>query len=267
MLTRLKERGIRQLAGIDPSLDKTGSIDGIMFMRNFADQDLKLSHKYDLIFSNGVLEHIENMKDFFSFCRNNLKKDGKLFFSVPNARVQLQISDPGLFLHQHIQYFTENSASFLLKENGFGLTSLKLGEECIDVTAELKAPQGNLTPEQVFYADYQQKVDESLGCINDILRKGKVIVHGCNNALNNILGWLKKDFDFTLADNDNTKINNKYFGKTIQAVDDIDIDMHDTLLVFTPAFYKDIRSQYLNLGFKGKIECIVKTEFSDAKIS
>lgn len=257
LLRQLKNKGFLDLVGIEPSLQESGLIDGILFLNDFADEKLRLPKKYDLIYSCAVFEHIEEIGKVIDFCRNNLKENGRLFFSVPNAPRQLQDGDPDLFLHQHVQYYTESSIVFLLTSHGFNSVSISTTKDTFYVTAKISDNKNiKHAANIVLYPDYRQKLGKVLEKAEKVLSGGRVIVHGVNNGLNNILGWIDKDFDFTLVDNDETKQGRVYFRKIVKSMDGADINSHDAVLIIPLAFYDVIKAAYIDKKFKGKVEDI-----------
>jgi SAM-dependent methyltransferase len=264
LLRQLKNKGFKELVGIEPSLKKSGEIDGILFLNDFADEKLRLPQKYDLIFSCAVFEHIEEIGKVIDFCRNNLNENGRLFFSVPNAPRQLEDGDPDLFLHQHVQYYTESSITFLLSKHGFESISISTTKDTFYVTAKISNGRDIKRPNNIIlYPDYRQKLDRVLEKAETILFGDKVIVHGVNNGLNNILGWLNKDFDFTLVDNDETKQGRVYFNKVVKSMDNAELNSHNAVLIIPLAFYDVIKSAYIDRKFRGKIEDIIPVNSRD----
>lgn len=251
----LKTNGFEELVGIEPSIEHTEEAGNILFLKEFADEKLQLSKKYDLVFAFGVFEHIEKIAGMMNFCGNHLLEGGSLFVSVPDAQKQLQKGDPALFAHQHIQYFTENSLDFLFKNHGFGIRSLITEDSALNACAQacqrLK-PHADVR----LYVDYQEKLDNVLAKCERILRDNKVIVHGASNALHNILGWLGEERDFVLIDNDNTKHNKKYFGKVVRSMADVDLKDYGTVLIIPVHFRDEIKAQYVQGGFNGRFESV-----------
>lgn len=263
VLKCLKKHGLKKLVGIDPSINKTEEVDGILLLKDFANEKLILPQKYELIFSNVVMEHIENINSLMKFCRYNLAENGKIFFTVPNGQKQLEDGDPGLFLHQHIHYYTESSLRYLLSKHGFCVTSILSTKDALGVSAQItKNGETKIDTEITFYDDYQKKMERVLAKVERILQGNKVIVHGANNALNNILGFLGRNFDFVLVDNDRIKQAKRYFNKIVRSISDIQLGNYDTVLIIPTSFYEEIKADYIKKGFKGKIENILQTEES-----
>ena len=254
ILKLLKSMGVKKLVGIDPSIKKTEERNGILYFKAFAHGNFRLSQKYELIFSSAVFEHIKDINSIMRFCRNNLEENGRLFFSVPNAQKDLEHGDPGIFLHQHVHYFTERSLNYLLRKNGLEIRSLEATDDSLNVVARKNSRYVTKLPEPIFYDDYQNKLNKVLVKTEAILKRRRVMVHGVGSGLNNILGWLHKQFNFVLADNDIHKQGRRYFGKIVKSLKDIELSKYDTVLITTFPFFEEISSQYINMGFKGEFE-------------
>lgn len=254
ILRCLKNRGFEELVGVDPSISKTERLNGISFIKDFADEKLKLSQKYNLIFSNGVFEHVENINSLIGFCKNNLSENGEVLFSVPNAQRQLEDGDPGLFLHQHIHYYTRQSLACLLSKNGFLIKRLMVTQDAFIVNAKISNRNFGPLPKVLFYDKYQEKLEKILMKVKNILQGKRVVIHGANNALNNILGWLDQEFDFTLVDNDNTKHGKRYFGKIVNFTTNFELADYEVVLIIPVCFYETIKRNYIARGFNGKFK-------------
>lgn len=257
ILRYLKNSGFEKLVGIEPSLSETEEIDGILFLKSFVDEKLRLPQNFDLVFSNGVFEHIEGINCVVKFCRKNLNDDGRLFFSVPNAQRQLIDGDPALFLHQHIHYYTRESLASLLLKNDFAIDQLTATTDAFIVSAKIRVRNFTPLPKVIFYNGYQGKLEKILMKIENILQGKNVIIHGANNALNNILGWLDKNFDFILVDNDNTKHGRRYFDRIVNSMTDFELTDYETVLIIPAPFYEIIKRGYIAMGFKGRFEGVL----------
>jgi len=257
LLSLLKSRGFKELVGIEPSLDKTKEKDGILFLKDFADEKLHLSKKYDLIFSAWVFEHIEDINAVIKFCRNNLSEDGCLFFSVPNAQKLLESGDPALFLHQHIHYFTEKSLMYLLSRNGFRINSLAHSDGNFSVNASIDKFNTETSFGITFYSDYQKKLEKVLTKVKNILGCQDIIVHGANHSLHNILTWIDGDFNFILVDNDVTKQGRFFSNKMVNSINDVDPSLHKTVLIIPNVFLEVIKTDYIKGGLSGEIESLM----------
>jgi len=258
LLRCLKKNGFQSLVGIEPSIDKTEKIDGVSFLKDFAGEQLQFPQRYGLIFSSGVFEHIEEIGGVMKFCKNNLRKNGELFFCIPNVKRQLRDGDPAFFSHQHVHYYTENSLTYLLSKHGFEIKSLFSTGESLVVCTKIDSEKEVSLDYFVFYDDYQKRLSKVLSRIENILRGDNVIVHGVNNALNNILSWLNTDYRFTLVDNDNTKHGKKYFGKVVNCLDNIILSSYKTVLIIPTSFSETIKADYIDRGFKGIIKSLTQ---------
>ncbi|TRZ96022.1 class I SAM-dependent methyltransferase [bacterium] len=261
ILRCLKNKGFTDLVGIDPSIEKTQKIGGIQYLKAFACPQTMLSHKYDLIFANNVFEHIININAVIKFCRDNLEAKGELFFLVPNAERQLNEGDPALFLHQHTHYFTGSTIRYLLAKNGFTVKSLVMTKDVFRVKARINEVL-DCAPKVIYYKAYMVKLEKVLNKIQKFIREKNIIIHGVSSSLNNILGWLRGNFDFTLVDNDNTKHGKVFFRKQVYPMSVLNLNNYNGVFIVPAPFYKAIRKAYVLSGFKGAYE---STSFSRHK--
>ncbi len=234
-------------------LPKNSKIGKIEFISIFADERTLLDNKVDLIFSNAVFEHIEDINGVLKFSKNHLNNRGELFFAVPNAQRELEIGDPALFIHEHVHYYTIDVIKYLLAKNGFEVKSIIQECSAIYVSAFLNDQIELPTYSPVLYKDYSNILDKKLSEFENIMNSNNnIIIHGANNKLNNILGWLKKDFSFTLVDNDENKYKQNFFGKRVQSSKKLNLIEYDIIIVIPTCFYEIIIDEYLNLGYTGK---------------
>jgi SAM-dependent methyltransferase len=251
LLKFLENYGYNTLIGIDPSLLKNYQLGKIEFIKEFANEETFLKKKVDLIFSYAVFEHIKNINGVLKFCKNHLNKDGELFFGIPNSEIELERGDPGLFIHQHLNYYTEDVLKFLLARNGFELKSII--KECNAIYVSAKLNMINLPKYSIkLYKEYSYKLEKKLNQFKEIIKlDNNIIIHGANNKLNNILGWVKPNFNFTLIDNDENKLNKIFFGQKVRSLRDINLSDYKNVLIVPTCFFNDIKNDYIDHGFKG----------------
>ena len=115
ILKLLKINGA-DVTGIEPGL-KINKDKKISIVKDFS--KLKKDTKFDIIVSNAVLEHIFNLKIFFKNLKKFLKKNGVIFFCVPDCEKSIKIGDPTILNHEHIYYFTKKSLFNIFTEYGF----------------------------------------------------------------------------------------------------------------------------------------------------
>ena len=253
VLNSLKEMGFQNLVGIEPSLKNTERVNGVLFIKEFVSKEVELDKSFDFIFSIGVYEHIEDIDSITSFSKRHLNPDGELFIFVPNCEKSFVTGDPGVFTHEHIQYFEANSLKYHLSRHGFGVIENQSDHHSLAIYVK-KANEISKKEDFTPYDNFQKKVDNKLKRINNILRNDNLIVHGACNALNNILGWLGRDFNFILADNDTTKHGRTFFNKKVQPISAVDLASFDTVLIIPTFFSEPIKTAYRKAGFNGQFK-------------
>jgi SAM-dependent methyltransferase len=253
LLRFLERHGYSKLIGVEPSLSESAKIGNIEFIKAFANGETNLS-KVDLIFANAVFEHIEDINSVLQFVKNNLNKNGELFFAVPNAEAELVSGDPALFIHEHVHYYTKDSINFLLANNGFKLNSIIQEPDAIYVSAILDTKTSALKNKINLYSGYSELLEERLNKFSETIEiYDNIIIHGATNKLNNILGWLDNNFSFTLVDNDEIKLDHFFFGNKVESINNLDVSDYDCLIIIPTPYFSSIRDQYLQLGFSGMI--------------
>jgi SAM-dependent methyltransferase len=251
VLKLLKNLGFKSLFGIEPSI-KTKQLDGISFIKSFITEETKIDLSFDFIFSFGVYEHVDDINSMTSFCSRHLNDGGMVFIYVPNCEHQLALGDFDVFAHEHIQCFVPNSLRRHLMEHGYEIIDDQSDEHAIAVYAK-KINKKNIEKYTFeVFNQFESKVDRKLEVVKNIFSTSNVIVHGACNTLNNILGWLDGDFDFTLVDNDNTKHGKKYFNKIVESLSSINVKNYSKVIILPAYFSNDIKADYIKKGFEGE---------------
>lgn len=120
ILNKLREKGAI-CTGLEPG--PQGEIArnkyGLNVLRSTV-EDAVFAEKFDIIYSNNVLEHISDLGALFSKTDSHMKNGGAFIAAVPDTRRQMRECTPSLFLHEHLWYFTPDAFSFFLAKRGYG---------------------------------------------------------------------------------------------------------------------------------------------------
>lgn len=121
LLYLLKEIGAKTCIGIepDPRGQEGAAKYNVEIIRDFFNVSL-LNERFDVVFSYGVLEHIQKPLEFIKDLTNCLKDDGIIFSAVPNCEKGLELGDFALLAHEHYNYFTPRSLQNLYRLAGLG---------------------------------------------------------------------------------------------------------------------------------------------------
>lgn len=142
-----------------------------------------LDKKFNLVVSNGVLEHVPNPVDFLKKIRRCIAEDGFLYIGVPNFK-----NNPAdLFTYDHLSRFTPDSINVAFQLAGFEIVASKvsdqrvpmwyilksvseknLSELKIDIHKSSVVVEKSLKDIEAFFKSYQQAA-------NDAKRKNKKI--------------------------------------------------------------------------------------------
>jgi SAM-dependent methyltransferase len=142
LLRKAKNKGFKQLYGIDISpvvvrhcqtdLSKEGLSAKITCQNIDLGTDFKTGY-FDAVTMIAVFEHIFSPHEVLKEISRVLKKGGELVIEVPNVvflprRISFLLgtlpktSDEPLYLDGHLQFFTQESLSTLLKEHSFSIS-------------------------------------------------------------------------------------------------------------------------------------------------
>ena len=79
----------------------------------------KKNGKYDIIFASKILEHSQNLVNFFDFINELLNDDGYLIIDVPDCEKSLRQGNITMIWEEHISYFTKKTLVNSLAINNF----------------------------------------------------------------------------------------------------------------------------------------------------
>lgn len=119
LLQKVREQGL-MVKGIDPSpvTALAGRKAGIEIVPDFY-PSLSLTEHFDVLFHYDVLEHVEDPVAFLSAHHRNLSSHGALIFAVPDCSHHIELGDVSMLLHEHLNYFDEDSLSRVVRAAGF----------------------------------------------------------------------------------------------------------------------------------------------------
>ena len=256
VLKELKKAGFRDLVGIEPSIQKTQEIDGILFLKEFITAGFTVKRKFDFIFSFGVFEHVDDINNLISFIKKHLNDGGELFVEVPNCLTQLNSGDPAVFCHEHAHCFYKESLCYLLADYGFEVVEDRSDDHSLVICAKKTQANKVNSSDAIFFNEFQTTLENNLIRTEENLNGNNVIVHGACNSLHNILNWSGNKSDFTLVDSDTTKHGKTFFNKKVHSIDSVGLEAFDTVLI-VPDFFSDaIKLDYERRGFNGRVDYI-----------
>jgi 2-polyprenyl-3-methyl-5-hydroxy-6-metoxy-1,4-benzoquinol methylase len=119
LLQKVMEQGLT-VKGIDPSpvTATAGRKAGIEIVPDFYPSPL-FKGRFDVLFHYDVLEHVEDPVAFLRAHHGNLSSHGALIFAVPNCSHHIALGDVSMLLHEHLNYFDEDSLARVVRAAGF----------------------------------------------------------------------------------------------------------------------------------------------------
>jgi hypothetical protein len=147
-----------------------------------------------------------------------LQDDGQLIIAVPNAEYQMQVGDPGLFLYEHLSYFTKSSLNNIFQMARLEIIEFKesIGDLYITAKKSKKAlnnyNESNQDPLLQYSNQLNNRINQFKKNTKGINRLG--IWGACGTAVN--LFEMIKLKDYTIFDSDEYKV-----GKSISGLNGI----------------------------------------------
>jgi 2-polyprenyl-3-methyl-5-hydroxy-6-metoxy-1,4-benzoquinol methylase len=119
LLQKVRELGL-MVKGIDPSpvTTEAGRKAGIEIISDFY-PSRSLTERFDILFHYDVLEHVEDPVGFLRAHHTNLSQYGAVVFAVPDCSRNIAIGDVSILLHEHLNYFDQDSLSCVVRAAGF----------------------------------------------------------------------------------------------------------------------------------------------------
>ena len=124
ILSKLKEKGY-YVSAIDPSpiAIQAGLEMGIDIIEDFYPTTVQMP-KTDLIIHYDVLEHVLDPSNFIKEHAKDLNQDGLIAFAVPDCSKYIQAGDVSMILHEHINYFDQESLRNVVESAGFEVLNI-----------------------------------------------------------------------------------------------------------------------------------------------
>jgi len=117
LLSKLLQEGNLRIIDVEPHSQY--NLPEIRTIRSYFDRSFDLDHKVDIIYASHLIEHIENINEFFCKIYKLLKDDGDLVIACPNIQKSFQFMHLNAFTTDHLNYFTPDSLQNLAKKHGF----------------------------------------------------------------------------------------------------------------------------------------------------
>ncbi len=126
LLAKLADYGYDRLVGIEPNpwASKKAAADGHKVYSGFLNLDLATriaaaEGKFDTAFLRHVVEHVTDLDGFFSALKTLISDDGLIVVELPHVEEGMLAGNPSILWEEHVNYFTEPQAIFLLARYGF----------------------------------------------------------------------------------------------------------------------------------------------------
>ena len=97
-----------------------------VFSEELAKKIKKKYFNFDIIIANNVMNHIDNMEDFFKGLKKLMYSNSIFIFEVPYWAYQVKVKKFDQIYHEHRIYFTAKYINFLSKKYKFNIDLIKI---------------------------------------------------------------------------------------------------------------------------------------------
>ena len=250
-----RKAGVATYTIVDPAVSKK-MVNGkkINLVHEYFTGNL-FKEKYDVVISFNALEHVLDPKKFLLDIQTVLNApNGKVVLIFPTIERQFQVGDFNALLHEHISYFTIQTAVQLFTACGFAVIHMSEDEDTLFFLLESQS-------RRIFLDRKEEKDDLLLTAkksfarnlkrtkqilLRDVSLGRRIAFHGACNGLNNFLFLSKIPLDdrFFLFDGDDTKVRKflPVLKKPILNPFDPRYKMCDVVYIAALTYFDEIRS-------------------------
>ncbi len=243
---------------VDPAVRESSDDPRLTVLQDYFHPETFPAESFDWALSFNCLEHVPDALSFLHTVQAALKPMGMLFFVFPDIEEQFARGDVGALLHEHISYFTRDSAERLFVQAGFSVEMIDSRADELTVLARKCAVQAtpgrvdmahaiggtDLLPASFDHmtrnvATYREKIRA------DLHSGRKVAFQGANNGLNNFLFMtgLGDSTNLAIFDGDQSKAG-RFLGCSphfIRHSEDPFYKDMDSVYVTASTFFPEIR--------------------------
>lgn len=255
LLYKLKKLGC-EVYGIEPGQQARIGIDkyNIPIVIDFFPTD-KITHKFDLIISTLVLEHINKPEKFIENIKNFLNDSGSVIIGVPDEEPYIASGDISTLFHEHWNYFTKNSLYNFLNGNNAsnieienstygGIIYSKFDFEINDNIIEVENRKNQSL-------DFLEKISNSNASLEEffIKNKNKTIGVYVPGRIVNFLSTASFSLDKLKFYDDDVNSHHMYFpGINIQVenFDEFKLNQPEILLIMSSFFGDKIKNKIIS---------------------
>ena len=233
---------------IIPSADiHNGGFEDAIFEKN----------KFDVIFSNGVLEHVPKPLEFLKFTRNLLKEEGICFIGVPNFK-----NNPvDMFTYDHLSRFTTDTLEGLFNLTGFNIIAKDASSNKVPMwylirktnTLHKKVNVDIEKQIKVFKQNFDQ-VNSSINSISECLKtheNEEIVVYGTGSIFTIACKLKKLNYKRILCfvDDNDSIIGSSKMGIMVKKSEFISENKIKNIIISSnPCYHEQIKSKLISLN-------------------
>jgi SAM-dependent methyltransferase len=155
LLEALRGAGYREVVGVEPNAmaaelarQKGFAVHTSYLTQALAESLTAQGGAFDTVYLRHVVEHVSDLEGFFSAVRTLLRDHGFLVMEIPDVEEGLALGSPAILWEEHVSYFTQPLAEYLLQRFGFRIADRRryvFGGGSMAFVAEKQSLPGSCT--------------------------------------------------------------------------------------------------------------------------
>ncbi|MEI7695718.1 MAG: methyltransferase domain-containing protein [Chlorobium sp.] len=251
LINLLKSKG-NKLLGIDPAVKVESLTENVKLIKGTIEQVdfmAELGAPPDLVISQHTMEHLENPKEAISVLFEKVNEGCMFLLEFPCLDPLLEKYRFDQIFHQHIHYFSVNSALKLLDEIGaelvdytfnynyWGALLIAFRKPVSENHKPLASPTLIMSPKEIQrrFAMFQSQMSTTAECCMDVRNKMKICGYGAALMLPVLAYHMKTDLNWLdcIIDDDPAKNNMGYVNLPVRIQNPNGIVFEDTAFLLT----------------------------------
>jgi SAM-dependent methyltransferase len=259
--------------GVDPSMpnDVLSEKSDIIFIKDFI-QNVDLPHynqnKPDLILSDQVFEHIDDLNEVVNKLYEVVSPNSKFCICVPSLEAMLDKLNFQFIIHEHLNYFSANSIKKLFCNHGLYMENCYIDYQSTSNFMLSFFEKGNETEQkntnQIISTDafldhfnmFKQNLESNLKSIKKLSLLENVYGFGASDLTSNLAYFMNTEFNFLCNILDDTQWKNNNFMIGINAEiknpenSKVELYKNSYCLITAPQASRHLINRINTLGFK-----------------
>lgn len=223
---------------------------------------LEITEKYDIVIFYAVLEHMQDAGKFLQDVKTVLKTNGKIVLAVPDCEPYIEAGDTSLLIHEHWNYFTQNTLAVLVSNNGLAGTIVRSEFAGVLYAFLIEGGDGkviqpsNLDTLSLYIDKVKTQKEKLFKYIESITQNQSLGIYVPGRMINLLSVCYEEVPDQIRFFDDNENLYGKYYPSInikIENFEDFQSNPVDVMIIASFTFGSKIKDKILKSGIKCEI--------------